>query len=339
MSEVASIDGATAGGSAGTTSGATAGTLLREAREAAGLHVATLAATLKVPVPKIEALEQDRYDLLPDAVFVRALASSMCRTLKIDPQPVLERLPRTGQPRLVQDTEHINAPFRTAHDGPAPRWFDQVSRPVLATVVLLLLGALVIFFLPYVQHAVDSLALANKEPGVGQVEPVMPPPGAAATVPSGPVEVAAVPPGSAASNAMPAQPPASGAGPAPTAAAITQAPNAQVTPGSAPAAAASSALAPAATASAPQAAASGPIDANGVVAFRTTGQSWVQVTDAHGKPVYRKLMDAGETASASGPLPLAVTVGNAESTQVQVRGQSYDLAPVTHGHVARFQVK
>ena len=64
--------------------GVSAGTLLREAREAAGLHVSTLAANLKVPVRKLEALEEDRYDLLPDAVFVRALASSVCRTLKVE---------------------------------------------------------------------------------------------------------------------------------------------------------------------------------------------------------------------------------------------------------------
>ena len=57
--------------------GATAGSLLRQAREAAGIHIAALAVSLKVPVKKLEALEQDRFDLLPDAVFVRALASSM----------------------------------------------------------------------------------------------------------------------------------------------------------------------------------------------------------------------------------------------------------------------
>ena len=54
-----------------------AGALLRQAREAAGLHVAALAVSLKVPVKKLEALESDRLDLLPDAVFARALASSM----------------------------------------------------------------------------------------------------------------------------------------------------------------------------------------------------------------------------------------------------------------------
>jgi cytoskeleton protein RodZ len=97
--------------------GVTAGTLLRRAREATGLHVAALAVSLKVPVRKLEALEEDRYDLLTDAVFVRALASSVCRTLKIDPQPVLDRLPQTTPPRLARDVDGINANFRAPNDA------------------------------------------------------------------------------------------------------------------------------------------------------------------------------------------------------------------------------
>ena len=58
---------------------------LSEAREAAGLHIAALAAALKVPVRKLEALEAGRYEELPDLTFARALASSACRQLRIDP--------------------------------------------------------------------------------------------------------------------------------------------------------------------------------------------------------------------------------------------------------------
>src|SRR5687767_15686536 len=105
------------GGRSMSDDGITAGVLLRRAREAAGLHVAALAVALKVPVRKLEALEEDRYDLLTDAVFVRALASSVCRTLKIDPQPVLDRLPQTTVPRLARDVDSINAPFRAPNDG------------------------------------------------------------------------------------------------------------------------------------------------------------------------------------------------------------------------------
>ena len=55
----------------------TAGTLLRQAREAAGLSLAGLAAALKVPAPKLEALEADDYAAFQDHVFMRALAQSV----------------------------------------------------------------------------------------------------------------------------------------------------------------------------------------------------------------------------------------------------------------------
>ena len=68
---------------------ATAGSLLRAAREKQGLHIAALAAAIKVSQRKLEALEGDRYDELPDATFTRALAQTVCRTLKVDARPVL----------------------------------------------------------------------------------------------------------------------------------------------------------------------------------------------------------------------------------------------------------
>ena len=72
----------------------TAGTLLRQAREAVGMDVSVLASALKVPVGKLQALEADDFTALPDAVFARALASSVCRALKIDAAPVLQGLPQ-----------------------------------------------------------------------------------------------------------------------------------------------------------------------------------------------------------------------------------------------------
>jgi cytoskeleton protein RodZ len=309
--------------------GVTAGTLLRQAREAAGLHVATLAANLKVPVRKLEALEEDRYDLLPDAVFVRALASSVCRTLKIDAQPVLQRLPQTESPRLPEEGKGINAPFRSPSDGPGPGLLDQVTRPVVLTVVALLLGALVLIFLPVAQRGYETVTQASRG------EPVMPPPGAAATVPAvpAPFEIASAP---STGTALPA----SASGPAPTPAAISAAPQASVAPGvpAAPAATAASAVA-ATPAAAASAAASGPINARGIITFRTRGPSWIEVTDATGAAVFRKLMEPGESAGAAGTLPLSVTIGSVEATEVQVRGKPFNLGPVSRDNVARFEVK
>jgi cytoskeleton protein RodZ len=320
-----------------TADGVTAGMLLRRAREAAGLHAETLAANLKVPVRKLEALEQDQYDQLPDAVFTRALASSVCRTLKLDAKPVLTRLPQSTQVRLIPDTEGINAPFRAPGDGPGPRLVDQMSRPVVLTVGALLVGALVLVFLPYVQSGIEAVSQANRG------DPVMPPPGAAATVPSSPVPVETV--GAPAAGA-PSEP-ASASGAVPTAAALMQAPDrgpSAVAPGATPAQADATAVPPMpAASSVPITTGQVPVTAanngSGIVAFRTKGQSWVQVSDGSGATVFRKLMESGETAAVNGSLPLSVIIGSVQATEVQVRGQPYNLAPVSKDNVARFQVK
>lgn len=298
----------------GTAQDVTAGALLRQAREAAGLHVSTLAANLKVPVRKLEALEEDRYDLLPDAVFVRALASSVCRTLKVDPQPILERLPQTPHPRLAQDRDGINAPFRPAGDVPRGGWLDQVSRPVVLAVALLLVGALVVVLLPAREDLSEQAQTA--------ADPAMPP-GTQSDVTAGPAEAGAE--SASAATAVAIAPAAATAGSAPVATAL---------------AAARPASAALAAASAPAAAASAPLPGDGIVAFRTTGgSSWVSVTDARGHSVLRRLMEPGETASASGALPLSVTVGNMSATEVQVRGQPFNMGSVARDNVARFEVK
>ena len=79
--------------------------------------------------------------------------------------------------------------------------------------------------------------------------------------------------------------------------------------------------------------------ATGTVEFKAKGDSWIQVTDARGGVQLRKLLAAGESAGASGPLPLVVTVGSVSATEVQVRGKPFDLAPVSRDNVARFEVK
>lgn len=285
---------------------ASAGTLLRRAREAAGLHVAALAVSLKVPVRKLEALEDGRHDELGDAVFVRALASSICRTLKVDAQPILDRLPQTSAPRLVRDTDGLNAPFRAPGDGPAPNWIQTLRQPVPLAVLALLVGAVAIYFLPPMAVE-EKLAAAMSEPaapaaapeGLAPAAPVATPvamPVAMASLPAASTAAAAAAPGLAASQ--------------PGAAVAVAAP----LPGAAQA-------------------------AGGIVVLRTRGESWVEVLDAKGAVALRKIMAPGETVGASGALPLTVTVGKADMTEVEVRGRRFDLQPVSKDNVARFEVK
>jgi cytoskeleton protein RodZ len=127
--------------------GPSAGQMLRKAREAQGLPLESLAAAIKVNVRKLELLEGDRFDELPDATFTRALAQTVCRTLKLDAAPVLARLPAARGHRIEQVSEGLNAPFR---DRSARLDGIDVAPLVrmLWAPVLLLLMALVLYKLP-----------------------------------------------------------------------------------------------------------------------------------------------------------------------------------------------
>ena len=50
-------------------------------------------------------------------------------------------------------------------------------------------------------------------------------------------------------------------------------------------------------------------------------------------------MSVGESQAVSGAMPLSVTVGRADTIEVQVRGKTIDLATFTKDNVARFEVK
>lgn len=126
----------------------TAGGLLRQARQAQGMHIAMLAAATKVPQRKLEALESDRFDELPDATFTRALAQTVCRALKIDPAPVMALLPSLPGQRLEQVGEGINAPFRERSAPAQASDWSLIGSPAVWAPLLLLLITAMVYFMP-----------------------------------------------------------------------------------------------------------------------------------------------------------------------------------------------
>ncbi len=297
--------------------GVTAGALLREARQAAGIHIAALAVALKVPVSKLEALEADNYQALPDTVFVRALASSMCRTLKMDPAPVLSLLPQSKSPRLSTDGGGLNAPVKGSHSKSSSSASSSSSfstrstpRSVSLLVLALLAGALVLVFLPRQQDdATGSRGVTPAAPSASAVEPMA---GAAASdAPEPRLALSGV--------ATPAsQPSMEGRVEAAREASVPQANS---------------------VASAPIDAASAAPASGGVLVLRARGESWVQVRDATGALALQRSLATGEVVSISAPAPLAVVVGRADVTEVLVRGKAFDLTAVSRENVARFEVK
>ncbi len=157
---------------------ASAGRLLREARERQGLHIAALAAAIKVPPKKLESLEADRFDQLPDATFTRALAQTVCRALKTDPAPVMRLLPAAAGYRIEQVGEGLNAPFRERPGSAVQRdGLHVTANPVFWIVVLIFLATVAVYLLPArIMSLGRGGSLPASAPGVrGAVEPGMPP--------------------------------------------------------------------------------------------------------------------------------------------------------------------
>jgi len=319
MSEVDSAGGAVEHGAMAAPTALTAGRMMREAREAAGLHVAALAVSMKIPVKKLEALEADRLDLLHDAVFVRALASSVCRTLKIDPAPVLDKLPMNMAPRLNPDERGINAPFRASGEAAGVSIATLFSRPAVMIVIALLVGVAGVVFFPdiKVSETAGEVAAPAGKPEVLSEQPLE-----SKTSSAEIVEAPAVPQSVASQTQLP-EPQALPSSPAPVVAGV-----------------AASAPPMAAAASVTARSASSPATpTTGLVVFKARATSWVKVVDANGVVQLSKTLGAGEVAGASGATPLSVVVGRVDMTDVEVRGSAFSLAGVAKENVARFEVK
>jgi len=68
------------------------GTQLRQAREARGLSIADVAASLKMSPRQIEAVEGEDFSRLAGATFVRGFIRNYARVLKTDPAPLLAQV-------------------------------------------------------------------------------------------------------------------------------------------------------------------------------------------------------------------------------------------------------
>jgi cytoskeleton protein RodZ len=290
----------------------TAGRLLREARQAQGLHIAVLATALKVPPHKLELLESDRLDELPGITFSRALAQAVCRHLRIDAEPVLRLLPQagTGQGGLEQVTRGLATPFR---DHAMPRGLGMAGtsaeRPVwlslrvLAPMALLLLAAAVLWW-------------------------------PAELLPRWPLGDATAP--ATAASAGPAALPASEATAAAASAPVTLMLDTRLDVASAAAPVAAAVVETVHSAPAVETPASG--DPAGALWLRTSAESWVEVRDRADKVVFSRMMTPGETVGVDGAVPLRIKIGNADGTRLRFRGQPVDLAPVTRNNVATLEL-
>jgi cytoskeleton protein RodZ len=291
-----------------------AGGMIRNARQAQGIDLASLAAMLKMPLRRLEALESGRHEELQGPTFERALAQAACRVLKIDPKPVLTLLPQHERNTLEGVTEGINTPFR---DGLGSGGFELPSlmRPVVVVVVLLIVGAIALFFVPEAWVARLVRPFAGGPAASAPADSAATAPAAASAATGTTIVPVELPAASAAAPAPAAAPAASVASLSPATAAVPAAQGVDEV------------LAHA------SAAPSIPLQ---VVA---TSNSWVEVVDAQGHSLLSRTVLAGEAVGLDGALPMRFKIGNARGTLLKLRGDNVDLMPWTRDNVARLEVK
>ena len=285
-----------------------AGAMLREARQARGVHIAALSVAIKVSQKKLELLEQDCLSELPDATFARALAQTMCRSLKIDPAPVLAALPQPSGCRLESVDEGIKLPFRDRPGRHEPASLSSLLSPAVWVPALIVAGAVFVYLMPegWVERLQGASLGQNAPPAV--VQP-------------------------AASSVEPTLQPASAA----VASAEVSAPDlASIEPSVADSVVETVHSVPSET-TLPEPAASAA--GTGPLQIKVTEPSWVEVVDARSQILLSRVLQPGETVALNGAMPLRVKVGNVAGTQLSFRGVAVDLAASTRDNVARLELK
>lgn len=297
-----------------------AGALLRQARQAQGVALGDLAATLKVPVEKLQALEDEDWQRLPDVVFLRALAQTICRTLHLEAAPVLALLPQQKVTALAPQGG-LNAPMRERGVPSILATKTQHSPWPWVVLLLIVLGGGgylgVQWMAPEWVRGVSTTVPAPSDPAGDSplFSPAGPEESDGGNMGDG-AQAGEVPAVQAAALMQPALPEEEGAQPGFAA----PAPVAQAEPAAAPAAPAAASVSP-------------------VLRITAKGATWVQVLDAQQRLLIEKILQDGEVFSTSAPKPLTVAVGKADLATVEVNGAPFDLQAVARSNVARFEVK
>ncbi len=338
------------------------GKLLSQARQVKGMTTADVADKLKLTSRQIEALENEEYDKLPAAVFVRGFIRNYARLVGLDAERLLDSIAHTQG-----ETPTITAPSEgvTISSSPVKRWMLYLVGAVALFLILVTVlyqwlsaGEEAYVASPEPAPAATATALPQTPTAGGgtvtapDLPPALPAAPAPAVVPSAPAVATTPAPITPTLPAQSAQPtPAASTPPAPAAPARPAAPAvapAPLTPSVAPATPAAAPaqrstpvnpyLAPGRPATPPVPAPITAPSGHSSLRFSATDESWVQVVDSTGKRS-SQLLTSGASASFTGTPPFRLVVGNAASVSLRYNDQNIDLRPFTGDKVARLKLE
>jgi len=141
---------------------------LAAAREARGLALADVAQQLKFAPRQLEALEQEHLDALPGATFARGMVRSYARLLKLDPEPLVQRIAGRFE---VPDSNRLAERYHQ----PVP--FSDSARRSTFVYLAMSLGVLVLVgAVAYEWHQERTAAARSTTPGATSVAKAKPAP-------------------------------------------------------------------------------------------------------------------------------------------------------------------
>ena len=118
---------------------------MRRAREARGVSLRQIAETTKLSMAALEALERNDISRLPGGIFSRAFVRSYASEIGMDPEvSVREFIAQFPTDAVTAGSPHV----RTVIDGPPTDGRRRAGIIAMACVLVLLLAAAAIYFLP-----------------------------------------------------------------------------------------------------------------------------------------------------------------------------------------------
>jgi cytoskeleton protein RodZ len=289
---------------------------LAAAREARGLALADVAQQLKFAPRQLEALEQEQFSALPGATFARGMVRSYARLLKLDPDPLVERIAGRFE---VPDSNRLAARYHQ----PVP--FSDSARKSTFVYLGLSLGVLVLVgAVGYEWHQERQAAAKSKGSAVAKAAPkeretkprAAPVPAqvavAPAPVPAAPAAPVPVAPEKSKPVTVAAAPPAVVAPEKPKPVAQDKDKDKEK----------------------PKVVSSGPHR----LVIRTEGEAWIEIKDAADRMLVSSLNPPGSERVVRGKPPYQLVIGNASNVRVLYDDKLIDLAPHTRQDVARLTV-
>lgn len=306
---------------------ASLGAVIEAARIAKNMTQQDVSNALRFSVKQIDALENNAFGLLPDAMITRGFIRNYARLLEIDAEPLLA----SYRASVSTETDKVIA----VKSSMRPVQLTKDSQPWLKYI---LASILVLFFLLAWLFYVDYMP---KQTAVAPEKTIELTPEAAPAL-TQPLPEIALP---AAQREADAELAAANVVEGATAVTVIQSTEAKSPDGTAAHVDSKSALQSVQQSSSSQQLAvhqtttalqpsHAPVAAKSLnLVF--TAQTWVSVMDKSGKVVYEKMSNNGDKETVNGTPPFNLVIGNASATKLNFSGKDIDLTAYTKNNVAR----